>query len=67
MPHIFLPMKKTISVVDQLREAIEASGLSVPDYATDVLYRQPKTVYRWLAGGAPIPSAVVKLLNKKAA
>lgn len=60
-------MKKTISVVDQLREAIEASGLSVSDYATDILYRQPKTVYRWLEGGAPIPAAVVKLLNRKAA
>ncbi len=60
-------MKKTISVVDRLRESIEASGLSVSDYATDVLYRQPKTVYRWLAGGAPVPLYVAKMLNRKAA
>lgn len=60
-------MKKTISVVDQLREAIEVSGLSVADYAANVLYRQPKTVYRWLAGGAPIPLYVAKMLNRKAA
>ncbi len=33
-----------------LSAAIEASGLSVRQFAADVLIRDPRTVWRWLRG-----------------
>ena len=44
-----------------LRSAIDASGLSVRRFAREVLVRDPRTVFRWLAG-APLPRAVRELL-----
>jgi hypothetical protein len=38
--------------------AIKASGLSVRRFAADVLTRDPRTVWRWLAGENPLPAAV---------
>lgn len=38
--------------------AIKASGLSVRGFARDVLTRDPRTVWRWLAGENPLPAAV---------
>jgi hypothetical protein len=38
--------------------AIKASGLSVRRFARDVLTRDPRTVWRWLAGSNPLPQAV---------
>lgn len=40
--------------------AIEASGLSVRRFAKEVLTRDPRTVWRWLAGDNPMPQAVRK-------
>ena len=44
-----------------LRTAIDASGLSVRRFAREVLVRDPRTVFRWLAG-APLPRAVRDML-----
>lgn len=41
-----------------LSKAIEASGLSVRRFADVVLVRNPRTVWRWLAGENPLPEAV---------
>lgn len=38
--------------------AIKASGLSVRRFAAEVLIRDPRTVWRWLAGENPLPLAV---------
>lgn len=41
-----------------LQEDIDASGLTIKDYAHTVLYRHPRTVRRWLHGDHAIPAAV---------
>lgn len=41
-----------------LSRAIEASGLSVRRFARDVLLRDPRTVWRWLAGEHALPPIV---------
>lgn len=41
-----------------LRAAIAASGLSVRQFARERLLREPRTVWRWLAGENPLPSIV---------
>ena len=38
--------------------AIERSGLSVRQFASEKLTRDPRTVFRWLAGDNPLPKAV---------
>lgn len=38
--------------------AIKTSGLSVRRFARDILTRDPRTVWRWLAGENPLPQAV---------
>lgn len=38
--------------------AIEATGLSVRRFAREVLVREPRTVWRWLAGENALPTAV---------
>lgn len=41
-----------------LSAAIKASSLSVRGFARDVLTRDPRTLWRWLAGENPLPLAV---------
>lgn len=41
-----------------LSAAIKASNLSVRRFAADVLTRDPRTVWRWLAGENALPAAV---------
>jgi hypothetical protein len=41
-----------------LSRRIEESGVSVNAFATDVLLREPRTVFRWLSGESPIPNRV---------
>ena len=41
-----------------LSAAIKASGLSVRHFARDVLTRDARTVWRWLAGDNLMPRAV---------
>jgi hypothetical protein len=48
-----------------LRAVIAASGLSQVRYAETVLFRNPRTVRRWLAGDAPIPRAVMQFLIRR--
>jgi hypothetical protein len=38
--------------------AIRASGLSVRRFARETLLRDPRTVWRWLAGDNPMPELV---------
>lgn len=47
-----------VTDVELLSAAIKASGLSVRRFAHDVLTRDPRTVWRWLAGENPLPHAV---------
>ncbi len=41
-----------------LSAAIKASGKSVRAFARDVLTRDPRSCWRWLAGTNPLPRAV---------
>jgi hypothetical protein len=41
-----------------LSDAIRVSGLSVRRFASEVLTRDARTVWRWLAGSNPLPRAV---------
>jgi len=45
-----------------LRDAIDATGLTVSTYATTILVRTPSTVYRWLNGQRPVPKVVREFL-----
>ena len=47
---------------ENLRLAIIASGLSARRFAVEVLFRNERTIRRWLAGDTPIPAAVRKKL-----
>jgi hypothetical protein len=50
------------SDADLLAKAIEASGLSARRFAVEVLYRDERTIRRWLAGDSPVPEPVRNLL-----
>ncbi len=52
--------EKTTNTPDQnlISAAIRASGLSVRRFAADVLTRDARTVWRWLAGENALPRAV---------
>ena len=49
--------------IKRLRAAIAQTGLSNSAYAREVLVRDPRSLRRWLAGDAPIPRQVLKLLE----
>lgn len=49
-----------------LRACLNASGLSVSDYATQRLARSPRIVYYWLTGEKPIPPRMVAFLERSA-
>ena len=51
--------------VTLLKNAIEASGLSIRRYAVEVLGRDERNVRRWLAGDA-MPNALLKMLKHQA-
>ncbi len=44
--------------IQLLSAAIAVSGMSVRSFARDVLLRDPRTVWRWLAGDNPMPQIV---------
>lgn len=48
---------------EKLIQSIKASGLSITDYAEQVLARHRSTVYRWLAEEQEIPQAVQRWLD----
>lgn len=50
---------------DLLRSAIDASGLSARRFASEVLFRDERTVRRWIAGDSPIPAAVIAELQRR--
>lgn len=41
-----------------LAAAIQASGQTATAFCRDVLVRNPRTVFRWLAGTSPLPNVV---------
>ena len=49
--------------VKELRAVIDASPLSVRAWAREVVFREPRTVQRWLSGASPIPNVVKKALR----
>ena len=46
-----------------IRRRLEESGLSSTRFAEDVLWRQARTVRRWLADDGPIPELVLDKLE----
>jgi hypothetical protein len=50
----------SLSIDDKalISAAIQVSRLSVRQFARDVLVREPRTVWRWLAGENALPAAV---------
>lgn len=51
---------------DLLARVIDASGLSARRFATTVLFRNERTVRRWLAGENDMPVEVLAFLNAQA-
>jgi hypothetical protein len=47
----------------KLRAHITSTGLSQVQWAKTVIYRNPATVRRWLAGKNPIPPLIITLLR----
>lgn len=47
-----------------LIEAIERAGLSARAFARDVVWRDERTVRRWLSGDSPIPKVVAERLRE---
>ncbi len=47
---------------DLLRRRIEESGLSARKFATEVLRRDERTIYRWIQLDNPIPEQVRNFL-----
>lgn len=48
-----------------LELAIERSGLSARAFARDVLWRDERTVRRWLSGESPVPKVVADRLREE--
>jgi hypothetical protein len=46
---------------------IKRSGLSARAFARDVLWRDERTVRRWLAGDSPVPAVVADRLREELA
>lgn len=48
---------------EKLRRVIEGSGLSARAFATEVLFRDERTIRRWLSGDRPIPNVIADRLD----
>src|SRR5689334_8446856 len=48
---------------DLLAAAIKRSGLSARAFARDVLWRDERTIRRWLSGESPVPDVVADRLR----
>lgn len=53
--------------IQLLEQRIVESGLTVRQFALEVVLREPRTVGRWLDGTSPIPDVVVRWLEGRAA
>ena len=51
--------------IELLERAIERSGLSARAFAKDILWRDERTVRRWLSGESPIPRVVTDRLREE--
>jgi hypothetical protein len=52
---------------DLLALAIERAGLSARAFARNVLWRDERTVRRWLSGESPVPKVVADRLRDELA
>ena len=52
-----------LSGPDLLRLVIDGSGLSDRQFAKTKLYRNERTIRRWLADDSPIPADVIAMLE----
>ena len=50
---------------DLLARMIERSGLSARAFAREILWRDERTVRRWLAGDSPVPAVVADRLREE--
>jgi len=50
---------------DLVALAIERSGLSARAFARDVLWRDERTVRRWISGESPVPKVVADRLREE--
>jgi uncharacterized protein YyaL (SSP411 family) len=48
-----------------LAEAIERSGMSARQFARETLWREERTVRRWLSGESPVPAVVADRLREE--
>jgi hypothetical protein len=48
-----------------LERTIARSGLSARAFARDILWRDERTVRRWLAGDSPVPAVVADRLREE--
>jgi len=48
-----------------LEQAIQRSGLSARAFARDVLWRDERTVRRWISGESPVPAVVADRLREE--
>lgn len=60
-----MPPGESVSDRDLLALAIERSGLSARAFARNVLWRDERTVRRWLAGESPVPAVVADRLREE--
>ena len=52
---------------DLLEQAIKRSGLSARAFAIQILWRDERTVRRWLSGESPVPAVVADRLREELA
>src|SRR5688572_17421431 len=57
--------RDTMTDRDLLALMIKRSGLSARAFARDVLWRDERTVRRWLAGDSPVPAVVADRLREQ--
>jgi plasmid maintenance system antidote protein VapI len=50
---------------DLLEQAIKRSGLSARAFAVQILWRDERTVRRWLSGESPVPAVVADRLREE--
>jgi hypothetical protein len=48
-----------------LEQAIKRSGMSARAFAKEVLWRDERTVRRWLSGESPVPAVVADRLREE--
>ena len=55
----------TMTDRELVEQAIKRSGLSARAFARDVLWRDERTVRRWISGESPVPKVVADRLREQ--